>query len=55
MCVNFFEHDPLPWDGKDMHFPLNHRILLPEFSRHGELIQLATSGATITALWKGYR
>lgn len=53
VCVNFFEHDRTAWDGKDMHFPLNHWGLLPEFSRQGDLIQLAISGDTITTLWKG--
>lgn len=52
VCVNFFEHDRSTWDGRDMHFPLDHWSLLPEFGRHGELMQLAISGATITTLWR---
>lgn len=55
VCVNFFEHDPSEWDGRDMHYPLNHWILLPEFGRYGQLMQLAISGATVTTLWKAGR
>lgn len=53
VCVNYFGHSADAWDGHDMHFPLNHRRLVPEFARHGELIELGVSGATVTALWRG--
>lgn len=52
VCVNLFEHDRSAWDGRDMHYPLDHWGLLPVFSRHGELLQVATSGATVVTLWR---
>lgn len=52
VCVNLFEHDPSAWDGRDMHFPLDHWTLLPAFAQHGDLIQLGISGATVTTLWR---
>lgn len=52
VAVNFFEHDRGPWDGKDMHYPLNHWSLLPVFSRHAELAEVGISGATVATLWR---
>lgn len=52
VCVNLFEHDPSPWDGGDMHYPLNHWRLLPVFSRDGELLQAGISGDTVVTLWR---
>jgi SAM-dependent methyltransferase len=52
VAVNFFEHDRGPWDGKDMHYPLDHWSLLPAFGRHGELLEVAISGATVGTLWR---
>lgn len=52
VCVNLFEHDPSPWDGKDMHYPLNHRRLIPVFSQYGDLLQVGISGDTVVTLWR---
>jgi SAM-dependent methyltransferase len=52
VCVNLFEHDRSPWDGRDMHHPLDHWRLLPVFSRRGELLQVAISGETVVTLWR---
>ena len=51
VAVNFFEHDRGPWDGKDMHYPLDHWSLLPVFGQHGELLEIGISGATVSTLW----
>lgn len=53
VAVNLFEHDPRPWDSRDMHVPLNHWKLLPVFARYGELVQLGISGATVATVWRG--
>jgi SAM-dependent methyltransferase len=53
VAVNLFPHDPEPWDGRDMHYPLDHTRLLPELARHGELVELAVAGETVSALWRG--
>ncbi|WP_165984064.1 bifunctional 2-polyprenyl-6-hydroxyphenol methylase/3-demethylubiquinol 3-O-methyltransferase UbiG [Streptomyces sp. YIM 98790] len=52
VAVNFFPHDPRPWDGKDMHYPENHWTLLPAFGRHGELLEAGISGATVGTMWR---
>lgn len=52
VAVNLFPHDLGPWDGRDMHYPLDHWRLLPEFSRHGDLMEVATAGETICTLWR---
>lgn len=52
VAVNLFGHDPGLWDGKDMHYPLNHWRLLPEFSRGADLVELGTSGDTVCAVWR---
>lgn len=52
VVVNLFEHDPGPWDGHDMHFPLNHGTLLPLFGQYGELVQVGISGATVVTVWR---
>jgi SAM-dependent methyltransferase len=52
VCVNIFEHDPSPWDGRDMHYPLDHWSVLPEFTRHGILTQVEISAGTVTTLWQ---
>ncbi|MBI1759299.1 MAG: methyltransferase domain-containing protein [Actinobacteria bacterium] len=52
VCVNLFEHDSGPWDGRDMHYPLNHWSLLPAFGRHGDLVQVGVSGATVVTVWR---
>lgn len=55
VAVNLFGHDPNPWDGKDMHYPLNHWQLLPEFSRDADLVEVGTSGDTVCAIWRTRR
>ena len=52
VAVNLFAHDQGPWDGKDMHYPLDHWSLLPVFSRYGDLVQVAISGDTVCTLWR---
>lgn len=53
VCVNLFAHSSARWDGQDMHYPLNHHLLLPEFARWGEPVELRVSGDTVTTLWRG--
>lgn len=55
IAVNLFPHDDGPWDGRDMHYPLDHWRLLPEFSRHGDLMEVATAGETVCTLWRSRR
>jgi hypothetical protein len=52
VAVNLFGHDPRPWDGRDMHYPLNHWRLLPEFSRRAELVEVGASGDTVCTVWR---
>ncbi|MGH3168757.1 MAG: hypothetical protein ACRDN0_23110, partial [Trebonia sp.] len=52
VAVNLFGHDPGPWDGRDMHYPLDHWRLLPEFSRDAELVEAGTVGDTVCTLWR---
>ncbi len=52
VAVNLFGHDSSPWDGKDMHYPLNHWQLLPEFSQGAELVEVGTSGDTVCTVWR---
>lgn len=52
VAVNLFGHDLGPWDGSDMHYPLNHWRLLPEFSRGAELVEVGASGDTVCTLWR---
>lgn len=52
VAVNLFAHDSRPWDGVDMHYPLDHWSLLPVFGRHGHLVQVAISGETVCTLWR---
>ncbi len=52
VAVNLFGHDPGPWDGRDMHYPLNHWRLLPQFSRGADLVEVGASGDTVCTLWR---
>lgn len=52
VAVNLFGHELGRWDGKDMHYPLNHWRLLPEFSRRAELVEVGASGDTVCTIWR---
>lgn len=55
VAVNLFAHDSRPWDGVDMHYPLDHWSLLPLFGRYGHLMQVAINGETVCTLWRRVR
>ncbi len=52
ICLNLFPHSMGKQNANDMHFPQNHRVVIPKLSSVGELIQVANSGETIVMLYK---
>lgn len=52
ICLNLFPHSSAPQIAVDLHYPTNHRTLLPILDATHQLVLAAPSAETVTLIWR---